>query len=335
MQPTRRRGTTRRRFLAQAAGGVAGSLFAIRSGMAVPPAGSKAGMHYRRLGRTELMVSEIGFGGHHKSKSREDRAKCAKQAFDLGINFFDAFHACYGHKEIEEMGEILRDVGRPKDTYVACHLWFFRKYYTMKDIEKTLKILNAEVIDIGWLSASHGCTLNDDTVQAAIKAKKQGKLRFIGVTGHEAIPVIRSIQYDVFDCLLYPYSYGFERAKEKIIPLAKQRDMGMVAIKPFRAGAVLKNASGLKALGERMGIGHLTPPQINLRFILSQPAVATTVPGMAQPEWVVENAQASIGDHKVTRRELGFLKAAQRRFPDRLTRRTAFLHQWRTPTAEA
>ena len=52
--------TTRRQFMAKAAGGVAGGLFAIRSGMAVPPAGAKAGMNYRRLGRTELMVSEIG-----------------------------------------------------------------------------------------------------------------------------------------------------------------------------------------------------------------------------------------------------------------------------------
>ena len=323
-------GRTRREFFATAAAGAAGSLFAIRSGWAIPKAGATAGMHYRRLGRTELMVSEIGFGGHHKSKTKDERIACAKAAYDHGINLFDAFEACYGHREIDEMGEIVKAIGRPKDTYIAVHLWTGGRYYTMKQIERTLKILQTDCIDIGWLTASHGCRLNDDSVQTAMKAKKQGKVRFIGVTGHEAIPVIRTIQYDVFDCLLYPYSFGFERAKEKIIPLAKERDMGMVAIKPFRAGGVLKNVSGLKELGKRMGIEGLTPPQINLRFILSQPAVSCTVPGMAQPEWVAENAQASIGSKQITRLELDFLRQASARFPDRLSRRTAFLEHWRT-----
>lgn len=326
----RRAGQTRRQFLAAAAGGVAGSVFAVRSGLAVPPAGAKAGMHYRRLGRTELMVSEIGFGGHHKSKTKEERTACAKAAYEHGINLFDAFEACYGHREIDEMGEIIRALGRPEDTYVAVHLWWHRRYYGMAEIEKSLKILKTDCIDIGWLTASHGCTLNDETVATAIQAKEQGKVRFIGVTGHEAIPVIRSIQYDVFDCLLYPYSYGFERAKEKIIPLAKERDMGMVAIKPFRAGGVLKDVKGLKALGRRMGIEALSPAQINLRFILSQPAVSSTVPGMARPEWVAENAQASIGRQSITGRELAFLEAASQRFAEPLDRRVAFLDRWRT-----
>ena len=327
---------TRRQFMAKAAGGVAGGLFAIRSGMAVPPAGAKAGMNYRRLGRTELMVSEIGFGGHHKSKTIDERVACAKQAFDCGINFFDAFEACYGHREIDEMGEIIRILGRPKDTYVAVHLWWHRKYFAMKQIEHYLKVLDTECIDVGWLTASHGCTLNDKTVETALKAKKQGKVRFIGVNGHEAIPVIRSIKYDCFDCLLYPYSFGFERAKEKIIPLARERDMGMVAIKPFNAGGVLRNAAGLKRLARQMGIEGLTPPQINLRFILSQPAVSTTVPGMAKPQWVAENARASIGKQKIARRELDFLRQAAARFPNEPRGHYAFLNHWRTPaTMEA
>lgn len=322
---------SRRQFMAKAAGGVAGGLFAIRSGMAIPLGGQKSGMNYRRLGRTGLMVSEIGFGGHHKSKTKEERIACAKRAFDLGINLFDAFESCYGHREIDEIGEILKAIGRPKDTYVAVHLWTGGRYYAMKQIEKTLKILQTDAIDIGWLTTSHGLRLTDDVVAKAVKAKEQGKVRFIGVTGHEAIPVIRTLKYDVFDCLLYPYSYGFERAKEKIIPLARERDMGMVAIKPFRAGGVLKNASGLKQLAERMGIEGLTPPQVNLRFILSQPAVSSTVPGMARPKWVDENAQASIGRKRVTKLELDFLREAARRFPDRPSGHYAFLNHWRTP----
>ena len=324
---------TRRKFLAHAAGGVAGGLFAIRSGLAVPPAGTRVGMNYRRLGRTELLVSEIGYGGHHKSKTLDERVACAKKAFDCGINLFDAFEACYGHREIDEMGEIVQALGRPKDTYIAVHLWWHGKYFTMKQIEHYLKVLDTECIDIGWLTASHGCKLTNESIATALEAKQQGKVRFLGVTGHEAIPVIRGIREDCFDCLLYPYSFGFERAKEKIIPLAKERDMGMVAIKPFNAGSVLRNASGLKKLARQMGLEGLTPPQINLRFILSQPAVSTTVPGMAKPEWVEENARASIGKKQVAARELDFLREAARRFPHRPAGHYAFLNHWRTPAS--
>ena len=328
MSKQRLAGQTRRDFLWKTASGIAGSLFAIRNGMAIPAAGEKAGMHYRRLGRTELMVSEIGFGGHHKSTTPEERVACARKAYDCGINLFDAFEACYGHREIDEMGAIVKAIGRPKDTCIAVHLWAGR-YFSMREIENVLKILNTDVIDIGWLTASHGLTLTDDVAANAVKAKEQGKLRFIGVTGHEAIPVIRSIKYDCFDCLLYPYSYGFERAKERIIPLAKERDMGMVAIKPFCAGGVLQNLTGLKELGRRMGIEGLTPAQINLRFILSQPAVSSTVPGMARPEWVEENAQASIGQKPIARLELDYLESASKLFPSELGTHTAFLNDWR------
>ena len=333
MRADRRPQATRREFMAKAAGGLAGGLFAIRSGMAEPAAGKKAGMHYRRLGRTELMVSEIGFGGHHKSKTKDERIACARKAYDLGVNLFDAFEACYGHREIDEMGEIVAGIGRPKDTYVAVHLWRFGHYYTIKDIEKVLKTLKTDAIDIGWLTSSHGLKLTDEVVANAVKAKEQGKLRFIGVTGHEAIPLIRTLKHDCFDCLLYPYSFGFEKAKEKIIPLAKERDMGMVAIKPFRAGGVLKNVKGLKKLAEMMGVEGLSPAQVNLRFILSQPAVSCTVPGMARPEWVAENAQASIGNKEVTRLERRFLEKAAKLFPDHLPPHYAFLNHWRT-TAE-
>jgi predicted aldo/keto reductase-like oxidoreductase len=209
------------------------------------------------------------------------------------------------------------------------HLWS-GGYFDLAKIEQFLKVLNTDAVDIGWLTASHGLKLTDEVTANAVKAKEQGKVRFIGVTGHEAIPVIRTIKYDVFDCLLYPYSFGFEKAKEKIIPLAKERDMGMVAIKPFNAGTVLTNLDGLKKLAEQMGIEGLTPPQVNLRFILSQPAVSSTVPGMAKPEWVEENAQASIGQKKISRLELEYLERAARLFPPELGPHYAFLNDWRT-----
>jgi hypothetical protein len=112
----------------------------------------------------------------------------------------------------------------------------------MDEIDSTLRLLKTDRIDIGWLTALH-LTLTDGPVETAMKAKEQGKLRFIGVTGHEKTQVIETLKNgDVFDVMLFPYSYGVEGGIEYHFPMGKQRDMGIIGIKPFASGSVRASA---------------------------------------------------------------------------------------------
>lgn len=324
--------TTRRDFLRGTTTAAIAAPFVLRTLPALAQVAGKtpdpnATVKRRRLGRTELMVSEIGFGGHYKNPDRTHRIASIERALDCGINLFDCFEAPPSYREIQMVGDALDFLGARDDVIIASHLWTFGRFYDVDEIDATLRLLKTDRIDIGWLTALH-LTLTDGPVETAIKAKEQGKLRFIGVTGHEKTEVIETLKKgDVFDVMLFPYSYGVEGGTEYHFPMGKQRDMGIIGIKPFAGGSLFRAQRKIGALLARDQYDGLEPAQAFLKYILQNGDLSATIPGMTTAEQVSINVGASTGT-PLQAEESRFLRDSFAAARPHALRQYPFLAQW-------
>ena len=318
---------TRREFLHKGAALAATGPFALRilpalADAAGPAARKDVTVKRRRLGRTNLQVSEVGFGGHHKSQDRHERIASIEKALDCGINLFDAFEAPPNYLEISQLGEALHFLGRRREAIIAAHLWTLGHFYSMDEIDAVLGLLRTDVIDIGWLSALH-VKLADEHVETAIKAKQAGKVRFLGITGHQQTQQIEAMKRgDVFDVMLLPYGCQFEKGRERHFPEARKRDMGIVTTKPFGGGSFF----GARELPQKEFKGP-NPAAACLRYILSNPDICCTMPGMTTAAQVVENVSASAGG-SLTQEERDLLTKMGAALRHDALARYPFLREW-------
>jgi aryl-alcohol dehydrogenase-like predicted oxidoreductase len=325
--------SNRREFLRGVTTAAIGAPFVLRTlpalaAAAGPKKDSNLTVKRRRFGQTELMISEIGFGGHYKNPDRTFRIASIERALDRGINFFDCFEAPPGYREIQMVGDALDFLGRRDDAVIASHLWTFGHYYDLNDVDCVLRMLKTDRIDVGWLTALH-MTLTDGPIEVAMKAKEQGKIRFLGVTGHEKTQVIETLKNgDVFDVMLFPYSYGFEAGRDYHFPMAKKRDMGIVGIKPFAGGSLFRAQRQIDQLLAQKEYEGLSPARAFLKYILQNQDLTATIPGMTTAAQVDDNVGASVeGLRAEERRFLGDAFTAVR--PVAL-RQYPFLGQWAT-----
>jgi len=194
-------------------------------------------MQKRRLGRTNLKVSVIGFGGIPIVKvSKEEACKMIRRAFDLGINYFDTARA-YGDGE-EKLGMALEDV-RDKVIIATKTHQRTREDAARAGLKQSLRKLRTNRIDIVFL---HGID-DEKTLKQAMKAegsltalkeaRKQGKIDFIGISGHRPYILANAIKTGEFDVILVPLNLINREATEELLPLAKELDIGIVVMKPF------------------------------------------------------------------------------------------------------
>ncbi|MGQ9733188.1 MAG: aldo/keto reductase [Candidatus Zipacnadales bacterium] len=328
------RTTTRRQFLRHSGITALGAPFVLRTVPALAQAAGKKPdtqltVKRRRLGRTELMVSEIGFGGHYKNPNRTYRIASIERALEYGINLFDCFEAPPDYREINMVGDALDFLGAREEVIIAAHLWTFGRFFDMGEIDKTLRMLRTDRIDIGWLTALH-LTLTDEPVEVAMKAKEQGKLRFIGVTGHEKTQVIETLRHgDVFDVMLFPYSYGVEGGTAYHFPMGKQRDMGIIGIKPFAGGSLFRAQRKIDELLSQPQFAGLKPAPAFLKYILQNQDLSATIPGMTTAAQVDENVQASVSP-RFHAEEYQLLEKTFAVTKSHMLRQYPFLGQWMT-----
>ena len=194
-------------------------------------------MQRRRLGRTKLQVSIIGFGGIPIiALSREEAEKVVRYAFDRGVNYFDTARA-YGDSE-EKIGAALEDI-REKVVIATKTHQRTKKAAARAGLKQSLRKLRTDRIDVVQL---HGID-NEETLKKAMAsegslsaleaAKAEGKVDHIGITGHNPWLLVKAIKTGKFDMVLAPMNVLDRRASEELIPIAKEQDVGVVIMKPL------------------------------------------------------------------------------------------------------
>jgi uncharacterized protein len=192
----------------------------------------------RRLGRTNLQVSIVGFGGTWISEiAKLDAVEVVKKAFELGINYFDT--ARWDGDSEEKLGAALKDVRN--QCVIATKTGSRTKKESLEDFKSSLKLLQTDRVDIIQL---HGIddekTLSkamgpDGALQTCKEAQSEGLADFIGITGHKPRVLTKAIKTGEFDTVLVPLNIITRQAEEELLPTAKALDVGVVAMKPLSA----------------------------------------------------------------------------------------------------
>jgi hypothetical protein len=201
-------------------------------------------MRYLPLGKTGLTVSEVGFGGIPIIRLDADAAVAVlRRAFEAGITLYDTANA-YRDSE-EKIGRALGEV-RAK---VVLATKTIRRDATgvVAQLENSLRMMQTDYIDIYQL---HQIAQEKDwaivmgpggAMEAVIKAKEQGKIRHIGVSSHNLAMAVKLVKTGMFSTIQFPFNFIEEAAKDELHVAARERGMGILAMKPF-AGGMIDNA---------------------------------------------------------------------------------------------
>jgi predicted aldo/keto reductase-like oxidoreductase len=267
-------------------------------------------MKYRRLGRTNLKISEIGLGCASGLRSqqlgpelfnryREELPAITHKLLELGGNFV-ATSASY-HDTEEILGRALK--GRRKDALIFTASGKKDAKGVIADCERSLQRFQTDVID-GYFA--HG-GWSEGFQEAAPKLKQQGKIRFIGMSCHIPAKHRERIEADQVDFILQPYNY-MNLAKwteqtdrvgtEKLFELCKKKDIGVMVIKPMTGHFIpnwAKKTDDPKVAGllkELKVSGKQNLYQAFLMWVLKNPNVACAIVGMNAVPDVPEDCAA-------------------------------------------
>jgi hypothetical protein len=198
-----------------------------------------------QFGRTGLEVSKVAFGGIPIQRlSRADAIKLVCEALDEGVNFIDTAHG-YGQSE-ECIGEALRGRTR-QEVVVATKSPALDKAGFLSNLEESLKRLRTDYIDI---FQHHNISEKEKmekvmgpggAFEGMVQAIRQGKVRFPGFTSHILSVAAEMIKTDRFYTVQVPFNFIDHQALDEVIPLARERQMGIIAMKPL-GGGLLDNA---------------------------------------------------------------------------------------------
>jgi hypothetical protein len=267
-------------------------------------------MQRRRLGKTDIEASVLGFGGSeigYQRVSGRTVAKLLGSALDAGLNVVDTAE-CYDDSEVL-IGKALGARRRDYYLFTKCgHAggWGradWRPDGLLKSIERSLKRLETDYLDLIQL---HSCSLAElkkgDVITALERARERGWTRYIGYSGDGAAARY-AVECGRFDTLQTSVSIADQEALELTLPLARERAMGVIAKRPIANVAwryTRKPESyyadywmRLRALEYPFlkGVQNAdTAVATALRFTLSVPGVHTAIVGTTKPERWQENA---------------------------------------------
>ncbi len=267
-------------------------------------------METRQLGKTDMRVSVLGFGGAEigfEKAAAQTVADLLHSALDAGLNVIDTAE-CYLQSE-ELIGQAV--AGRRKDfhLFTKCghpdnsSVGDWRPASLLASIERSLKRLRTDRVDLVQL---HSCTEEElskgDVIRALEDARQKGHTRYIGYSG-DGGAARYAIECGRFDTLQTSVSIADQEALTLTLPLAQQRQVGVIAKRPI-ANAVWRQAEKpqstyhlpywerLQKLAYDFLRGDLQQSaSIALRFTLSALGVHTAIVGTKDPKRSRENAE--------------------------------------------
>lgn len=202
-----------------------------------------------RLGRTNLEVSRIGLGGIPLMKlSSQEAREVIAASLAGGINFADT---AVGYGDTEEKLSSAFMHGREK--FIMATKSPSRTAKEMaKSIDLSLARLRTDYIDLyqvhGLKSVEELKTIlaPQGALEALKNARKAGKIRFIGVTGHWSSALVEAIKTGEFDTVMAPINVVDRESEEELLPLARRMDIGIIAMKPVCGGTLDEPALGIR-----------------------------------------------------------------------------------------
>lgn len=196
-----------------------------------------------RLGSTQIVVEKNGFGALPIQRVDDETAVgILRSAFEGGIRFFDTARD-YSDSE-HKLGlafEKIRD-----QLFISTKTAATRGEELFKDLEQSLKNLKTDYIDIYQFHNPAFCPKPGDgsgLYEAALEAKKQGKIRHIGITNHRLHVAEEAIESGLYETLQFPFCYLATEKEEALVKACEKADMGFIAMKALSGGLITNSAA--------------------------------------------------------------------------------------------
>lgn len=195
-----------------------------------------------KLGNTGIIVNKNGFGALPIQRvDMENAVKILRMAFDGGVDFFDTARA-YSDSE-QKLGKAFEGIDRSR-YYIATKTTAKTGEQLRKDLETSLKNLKTEYVDIYQLHCAPKCFRpgeEDGVYDAALQAKKEGKIKHIGITAHLLNVAEEAIASGLYETLQFPFAYISSEKEIALVKKCEAAGMGFLGMKGL-AGGLLTNS---------------------------------------------------------------------------------------------
>jgi len=279
-------------------------------------------MEYRRMGRSDISLSEISIGcwvmggDYWGGADDKESIEAIIEAVENGINFVDTAEV-YGRGRSEEVvGKALK--GRRDKVIISSKVWKSNMRYkdVFKACEGSLKRMGTDYIDVYFIHYPNDEVDIEETMSAMLELKKQGKIREIGLSNFSREQMEEALNVGRFEVIQPCYSLLWRFIEEDIVPFCLEHEIGIVAYSPlaqgiltgkftkdwkFREGDERKNvplfakgrfekclevAEGLKPYAQRHG---KTQGQVAINWVTSMPGITSAIVGARNAAQVREN----------------------------------------------
>ena len=233
---------------------------------------AESSVPYRTLGRSGEKVSLIGLGGYHigMGSDEQESIRIIRTALDQGVNFLDNCWDYNAGVSEERMGKALRDGYRQK-AFLMTKIDGRTKNAAAQQLEESLRRLQTDHID---LLQFHEVIRETDPdrifaagggMEAVLEARKQGKIRYIGFTGHKSPDIhlkmletafAHKFSFDAVQMPLNVMDAHYDSFEKKVLPVLAEHQIGVLGMKPMGDSIILrsKTASPVECLHYAMNL---------------------------------------------------------------------------------
>jgi predicted aldo/keto reductase-like oxidoreductase len=244
------------------------------------------GLPRRLLGRTGQKLSVVGFPGLSLTHCDQEKATAAlHSAFERGVNYFDVAPN-YGNGDAEiKMGIGLQGIARGK-YFLACKTHKRDKAGAQMELERSLTRLKTDHFDLYQLhhlvrpSEVKEVFASDGAMEVILKARDQGKIKYIGFSAHTTKSALEAMKAFKFDTVMFPINfveYYVRNFGTEVLGLANEQGAGVLAIKPLSWGTWPKEGQKNREWWYR-SVEQPGEVELAVRFSLSQKGVVAAIP---------------------------------------------------------
>lgn len=281
-------------------------LTAAKGGSPVPASGT---IPRRPFGHTGVEVSAIGVGGSHLAEVKDpgDAIRIVHEAIDAGVTFFDNAWEYHDGKSEEVLGRALQ--GKRDGVFLMTKVCTHGRdaKVGMQQLEESLRRLRTDHLDLWQI---HECVYDDDpelhfakggVVEALERAKKEGKVRYLGFTGHKDPKIhlamlAHPFPFDSAQMPLNAFDASFHSFEQRVVPEARKRGMAVIGMK------------SMGGHGQAVTAGVVSPEE-SLRYAMSVPGVTVTVSGIDSLDVLHQNIAVARSFTPMTPEQMDALRA--------------------------
>ena len=206
------------------------------------------------LGRSGLVVPKNGFGALPIQRiSMDETIHLIHKALDHGMYYFDT--ARFYTDSEEKLGKALHD--RRDKAIISTKTGATTVEGFWSDLETSLRLMQTDYVDLYQFHNPAFCPLPGDgsgLYEAMLEAKKQGKIRHIGITNHRLAVAQRAIDSDMYETLQFPFSYLASDKELSLVNQCAEKNIGFIAMKALSGGLISHAATAYAYLAQFPGV---------------------------------------------------------------------------------